>query len=379
MRVLVTGASGFVGRNLCAALEARDGAEVLAADVGTSPALLDEGLRGADVVFHLAGVNRPQSPDQFDAVNRGLTQELCDALVRSGRRPVFVLASSTQAELDNPYGRSKRAAEGVVRDYCAKTGARGVVHRFRNLFGKWCRPDYNSVTATFCHNIARGLPIEISDPAREIDLTYIDDVVDALVREVEGPGRRAGGFFLSPPLSSHKTTLGALADSIQSFHDHRATLRLPDFGEPFVRALYATYVSYVPPDDLAYGLERRIDARGCLAEFLKSAALGQIFISRTRPGVTRGNHHHRTKAEKFLVVEGEAAVRLRRIGSSDVVEFRVAGEDFRVVDIPPGYTHSIENVGARELVTLFWASEVFDRERPDTLAEDVLREKGQPA
>jgi UDP-2-acetamido-2,6-beta-L-arabino-hexul-4-ose reductase len=376
MKVLVTGASGFVGRNLCAALAARDEVSLTAYDVDSAARLFEDGLREADVVYHLAGVNRPRDPAEFAAVNRGLTEEICQRLLRLGRRPTFVLSSSIQAELDNLYGQSKRAAEEAVRRFCQQTSARGVVHRFKNLFGKWCRPNYNSVTATFCHNIAHGLPIQISDPANEVDLTYIDDVVVALIGELAAREGAGGGFQFARPLPSHRTTLGELAALVQSFREYRTTLRVPDFSQAFVRDLYATYLSYLPAEDFAYALGVRADARGSLAEFLKSPGVGQIFVSRTRPGVTRGNHYHHTKTEKFLVVEGEAAIRLRRIGTDEVVEFRVRGEEYRVVDIPPGYTHSIENIGIADLVTLFWASEMFDVDRPDTVVQDVLPREG---
>lgn len=377
MKVLVTGASGFVGRNLCAVLASRDDVSLIRYDLDGAAAVLDQGLREADVVYHLAGVNRPQTPGEFAAVNRGFTEGICDVLGRLGLRPAFVLASSIQAEFDNPYGQSKRAAEEVLRRFCQQTGARGIVHRFKNLFGKWCRPNYNSVTATFCHNIAHGLPLQISDPAHEVDLTYIDDVVAALSGELVTCESGRGGFQFAPPLPSHRTTLGELAALVQSFRDHRTSLRLPDFSQPFVRALYATYLSYLPSADIAYALGIRSDPRGSLAEFLKSPGIGQVFISRTRPGVTRGNHYHHTKTEKFLVVQGEAAVRLRCVdGGGEMVEIRVSGEEYRVVDIPPGYTHSIENIGAADLVTLFWASEMFDADRPDTTAQDVLHREG---
>ena len=247
-KVLVTGADGFVGRNLCSAIASRDDVTVVPYDLQTPADVLDRGLDVADVVYHLAGVNRPQSPDDYAAVNERFTEEICEKLARRRRTPTVVLASSTQAALDNPYGASKRAAEEALRRFCKTSGATGVVHRLKNLFGKWCRPNYNSVTATFCHNIARGLPIHISDATTELDLTYIDDAVAAFAEEIRSP--TAGGYRLAPPLPSHQTTLGRLAELIQSFHDHRTTLRLPDFSESFTRALYTTYLSYLPTREL---------------------------------------------------------------------------------------------------------------------------------
>jgi UDP-2-acetamido-2,6-beta-L-arabino-hexul-4-ose reductase len=374
--VLVTGAGGFLGRNLCVALAGRDDIALVRFDVEQTAADLSRALDDADVVFHLAGVNRPPNPDEFHAVNAGLTAEICDALIARRRRPKIVLASSIQATLDNPYGRSKRAAEEAVLAYTEASGAPAVVYRLFNLFGKWCRPNYNSVTATFCHNIAHGLPIQISDPATEITLTYVDDVVAAFCGELADA---APGFRLAPPLPSHTTTLGELAELIQSFPAQRHSLLLPDFSSSFVRSLYATYLSYLATDDFAYPLQIKSDMRGSLAEFLKARGAGQLFVSRTKSGVTRGNHFHHTKTEKFLVVEGQAVIRLRAVdGGGRVIEYRVSGADFRVVDIPPGYAHSIENVGPGEMVTLFWASEVFDPERPDTYAMPALPDGAAP-
>ncbi|WP_242392097.1 polysaccharide biosynthesis C-terminal domain-containing protein [Anaeromyxobacter oryzisoli] len=370
MNVLVTGAAGFLGKNLVAALGARKDVELVEVDVGTPAGVLDAALDKADVVFHLAGVNRPEKVEEFATGNAGLTEELCAALERKGRRPKLVLSSSIQAERDNPYGQSKRAAELVLQRFGDRTGAEAVVYRLKNLFGKWCRPNYNSVTATFCHNLAHDLPIRISDPAAVVDLTYVDDVVQAFLGELDPPPRP--GFRFAEPLASHEVSLGELAETISGFRAHRKTLRLPDYSSPFVRALYATYLSYVEPGEHGYQLDIKADARGSLAEFIKSPHFGQIFISRTKPGITRGNHYHHTKTEKFLVVQGEGLIRLRQINGTDVVEFPVRGEDYRVVDIPPGYTHSIENVGAGEMVTLFWSSEVFDPARADTIFDPVL-------
>jgi UDP-2-acetamido-2,6-beta-L-arabino-hexul-4-ose reductase len=374
MKVLVTGAGGFLGRNLSVVLERRPGLEVLPVDVDDTPQALEGALGAADVIVHLAGVNRPADPGEFQTVNAGLTAAICRRLASLGRRPTFILSSSIQAGQDSPYGVSKRAAEDAVREYCAATGARGVAFRLKNLFGKWCRPNYNSVTATFCHNIARDLPIVISDPENIVDLTYVDDVVATWVGEIES-GRHDAGFSLADPLPSHRITLGELAGLIRSFRESRQSLRVPDVSSPFVRALYATYLSYLPIDAFAYPLTIRSDDRGELAEFVKAQASGQIFISRTRPGITRGNHYHHTKAEKFFVVDGTAIIRFRHIVSGDTAEYRVDGRELRVVDIPPGYTHAIENVGSGDLITLFWASEVFDPGRPDTNALPVLVER----
>ena len=371
MRVLVTGAAGFVGKNLCCALRQLPGVELAEYDLGDAPGVLEMGAASAELVFHLAGVNRPPDPAEFATGNAGFTGDVCRMLAVADRKAKVVLASSTQAALNNAYGRSKREAEDVLRRYAEGTGAEAVAYRLKNLFGKWCQPNYNSVTATFCHNVARGLPIQISDPSNVVDLSYVDDVVAAFVSEVSSAARP--GFRMAEPLPSHLITLGELAALIRSFRSHRSDLLLPDYSSPFTRALYATYLSYLTPNDFAYTLDIKSDARGTLAEFVKSPQFGQVFVSRTKPGITRGNHYHHTKTEKFFVVQGHAVIRFRQIHGEAVIEYDVRGEDYRVVDIPPGYTHSIENVGDDEVVTLFWSSEPFDPARPDTFRDDVLR------
>ncbi|MEN6479127.1 MAG: NAD-dependent epimerase/dehydratase family protein [Anaerolineales bacterium] len=361
---LVTGAYGFVGRNLCTALARQP--EVALDRFGTQNTSddLDRFLDRADIIFHLAGVNRPADEHEFQKVNVGLTEDICERLRRLGRRPRIVLASSTQAALDNPYGLSKRLAEDVLHAFAADTGASVVIYRLRNLFGKWSRPNYNSVVATFCHNIARDLPITISDPSRQLELTYIDDVVAAFLSELTLERNRDARY--AEVERFYRVTLGELASMIRSFRAVRNTLVLPSLGNQLTRALYATYLSFLPRNAFAYPLDSHADQRGALAELLKSLPFGQIFVSRTHPGVTRGNHYHDTKTEKFVVLEGEALIRFRHILEAEVIEYPVSGAEFRVVDIPPGYTHSIANVGDSELVTLFWASELFDSAHPDT-------------
>ena len=371
MKVFVTGSKGFVGKNLCVGLSRRDDVELFGFDMDSPAGDLDKALGEADIIYHLAGVNRPQNLDEFEIGNAGFTREICDRLATQGRSPKIVLSSSIQVSLGNPYGLSKNGAEEAVGNYCQKTGAVGVVYRLKNLFGKWCRPNYNSVTATFCHNIARNLPIQISNPANVVDLTYIDDVVAAFLEELDGVGREPGGFRIAAPLPSRQITLGELAALIRSFHDHRKTLILPDFSNQFIQGLYATYISYLEPKNFGYFLDKKQDNRGALAEFIKSPTSGQIFISSTKPGITRVNHYHNTKCEKFLVMEGEAVIRLRAIASREVVEFKVQGDEFRVVDIPPGYAHTITNIGNCELITLFWVSQVFDKDHPDTYSFEV--------
>jgi UDP-2-acetamido-2,6-beta-L-arabino-hexul-4-ose reductase len=370
-RVLVTGANGFIGRNLVAHLARVDDCEVLRYDLENDEAELRDWLGQADVVFHLAGVNRPQHIDEYESGNAGLTSRICEMLCQSGRTPKIVMSSSIQAEQDNPYGVSKRRAEEALTTFSRSTGAPVSIYRLRNVFGKWCRPNYNSVTATFCHSIAHDLPISISDPRREIDLVYVEDVVARFVEELQDAAGGTPDGFARDTIPSTRISLGELAGRIQAFHEMKANLMVPDFADRFNRCLYATYLSYVEPASLEYGLTVRADSRGSLAEFVKSHHFGQVFVSRTYPGITRGNHYHHTKTEKFLVLAGTALIRLRHIEGNDVVEHHVRGEDYRVVDIPPGHTHSITNAGDDEMITLFWASEVFDPDRPDTYYLDV--------
>ncbi len=373
MNIVITGSRGFIGRNLVAHLVRQEEVQIFGFDLGQSLEELKAALAEANLVFHLAGVNRPESVEEFTTGNVDFTAQVCDMLKQTGRPVPFVLSSSIQAERDNSYGRSKRQAEAVVKDYAEATGAPGIIYRLKNVFGKWCRPNYNSVVATFCHNIAHDLPITISNPANEVALVYIDDVVAAFEAEIpkqEGESRKQGVVYreVTP---AYRVTLGELAGQIRAFREMRETLRLPDLSDPFTRKLYGTYLSYLERDDFAYDLQQRCDPRGCLAEFVKSPAGGQIFVSTTRPGVTRGHHYHHTKTEKFLVLQGEAMVRFRSIEGGEIQEYPVGGSDFRVIDIPPGYTHSIENIGEGELVTLFWASEIFDLEHPDTFYKEV--------
>jgi UDP-2-acetamido-2,6-beta-L-arabino-hexul-4-ose reductase len=388
MNVLVTGANGFVGKNLVVMLRQLSGLDIIEFDVDSPVTLLDQGLATADVIFHLAGVNRPEKPEEYNEGNTEFTQTICDSLVSRNRMPLIIFSSSIQAALDNPYGQSKRKAEDALQRYSQQTGARVVIFRLKNVFGKWCRPNYNSAVATFCNNIACDLPISISDRNNEINLIYVDDVCSAMM-EAAGLIQATDKHYVPATsdayaniIPSFKITLGELVDTIQSFKKSRSSLKVPSFNDPFIYRLYATYLSYLEETNFAYGLDIKTDSRGCLAEFIKSESFGQIFVSRTKPGITRGNHYHHTKTEKFLVVHGEAIIRFRKIGGSNelrvtsdemkVIEYRVSGEEFRVVDIPPGYTHSIENVGNSELVTLFWANQIFDSDNPDTYFEEVL-------
>ncbi len=370
MRILVTGAKGFIGKNLVVSLKRRADVNVIEFDIDSPVGFLEESLAKLSVIYHLAGVNRPERIEEFTEVNFDLTWQVCDALRRLDHSPLLVLSSSTQAAMDNPYGLSKRQAEEAMFEFGKKAAASVFVFRLPGVFGKWCRPNYNSVVATFCHNIARNLPIAISDPTKEIELAYIDDVVHAFTGIIDNLMPSSDGkYCLVEP--TYRISLGALAATIRGFRDSRCNLSLPDISDPFVRNLYSTYLSYLPTDSFAYTLSQKIDPRGELAELFKSPRIGQLFVSRTRPGFIRGNHYHDTKVEKFVVLEGCAIIRFRHILCGDVIEYPVYGREFRVVDIPPGYTHSIENIGQKDLITLFWASEIFDPNVPDAFEMTV--------
>ena len=375
MKVLVTGAKGFVGKNLVVALR-RAGVEVAEIDVDSPPEAIAAGVHGAAVVFHLAGVNRPERDEEFTAGNVGSLKSLFAAIDQVAERatvprPVIVLSSSRQAEQDNPYGRTKLVAEQALMVFAARTGSPAVIYRLPGVFGKWCRRNYNSAVATFCHNIARDLPITITDPGRVVELVHIDDVVAEFMTHLS---RRDDGVSRREVRPTFSIPLGELAARIRAFRAMRQTLEVADASDPFNHRLFGTFTSYLPSGDLAYPLEQRTDDRGTLAELLKSKYFGQLFVSRTRPGVTRGNHYHDLKVEKFCVLEGEAMIRFRPILGTEVTEYRVSGTDFKVVDIPPGMTHSIENVGTTEMIVLFWASENLNRDRPDTYFGEVLHE-----
>ena len=370
--VLVTGSKGFVGKNLLVALSRRDNIKVLGFDVDDDVTTLDRYLHRADIVYHLAGVNRPQNIAEFASGNTGLTQTIVSLLAEYGRKPAIVMSSSTQAEMDNPYGISKKAAEDAVFAYELDTGAPVYVYRFTNVFGKWSRPNYNSVVSTFCHNIAHDLPITISDPAREMELVYIDDIVAEFIRIFDGSVPGSQTCMAATP--TYRITLQELADKIFQFRDIRKTLVIPDLSDNFTRKLHATYLSYLDEEDFSYPLDIKTDNRGALAELIKSAQFGQMFVSRTHGHITRGNHYHDTKIEKFCVLQGEAVIRFRHILDSEVIEYRVSGNKWEVVDIPPGYTHNIENLSDCEMIVLFWANQIFDPEKPDTYFVPVVWE-----
>jgi UDP-2-acetamido-2,6-beta-L-arabino-hexul-4-ose reductase len=367
--VLVTGSEGFMGKNLRMTLQYRDDVRVLCFDVEDDQAILAGLLGQSDFVFHLAGVNRPQNPEEFQTGNAGLTELICSHLVAGGRRVPIALASSTQALLDNPYGASKRGAEDAVLEYGRETGASAFVFRFPNVFGKWCRPNYNSAVATFCNNIANDLPIQVNDPEVEMNLVYIDDVVTALTGLLDSKAATDGAFCRVQPVYGVK--LGVIVELISSFRESRVSLSIPDLSDAFEKKLYSTYLSYLPRDGFSYPLKMNVDERGSFTEFIKTVDRGQVSLNISKPGITKGNHWHHTKNEKFLVVSGQAAIRFRRVGTDEVIVYSVSGDKLEVVDIPTGYTHNITNTGTGDLVTVMWCNEMYDPQRPDTFYEPV--------
>jgi UDP-2-acetamido-2,6-beta-L-arabino-hexul-4-ose reductase len=370
MKILVTGANGFVGKNLVAELRNRGYNEIFEFTRECDLVLLDKYAKECDFVFHLAGVNRPENENEFMEGNFGLTSALLEFLKENNNKAPVLITSSIQAEKDNPYGRSKKAGEELLFNFKAEIGNNVYIYRLPNLFGKWSKPNYNTVVATFCHNIARNLDIQVNNPEAELNLCYIDDVLEEFLRALEGnPTMQQGNFSIVPV--SHTIKLGELANLIKSFKDSRLNLSVPNMEDSLTKKLYSTYLSFLPEDQFAYDLKMNIDARGSFTEFIRTAERGQVSVNVSKPGITKGNHWHHTKNEKFLVVSGEGLIRFRKIGSEEVIEYRVSGEKLQVVDIPTGYTHSIVNVGEKDLVTVMWANECFDPEKPDTYFVEV--------
>lgn len=398
MKILVTGAKGFVGKNLvCALNNLKDGKdrtrpafmidEVFEYDIENTPAELDIFCAQADFVFNLAGVNRPKDPEEFKKGNFGFASLLLDTLKKHGNKCPVMLSSSIQATLigryDGEYGRSKKAGEDLFFDYAKETGAKVLVYRFPNLFGKWCKPNYNSAVATFCYNTAHDLPITINDRATELELLYIDDLVTEMLDALEGKEHRAefdgvktvlsaSGKYCAAPIT-HKVTLGEIVDLLETFGAQSKTLVVPEMPEnSFAKKLYSTYLSYLPKEKIAFPLKMNVDARGSFTELLKTEKCGQISVNISKPGITKGEHWHNTKWEFFIVVSGRALIEERKIGTDEVLKFEVSGEKIEAVHMLPGYTHNIINLSDTEdLVTVMWANEAFNPARPDTYYEKV--------
>ncbi|WP_347901347.1 NAD-dependent epimerase/dehydratase family protein [Pseudomonas purpurea] len=368
MKILITGANGFVAKNLIAHLRERQDIEVLQFSRKDELADLKSLLAQADFVFHLAGVNRPQNPDEFKEGNADLTRLLCEGVAASGRKTPVLYTSSIQAELTNAYGTSKREAEEALLELASRHGVPVHLFRLPNVFGKWARPNYNSAVATFCHNIARQQPIQINDPAAPISLVYIDDVVAHFISVMDG--KLSGSPFVEVE-PCYATTVGELSDQLHAFRDSRNSLITEPVGTGLTRALYSTYLSYVPPERFTYEVPKYGDPRGVFVEMLKTKDSGQFSYFTAHPGITRGGHYHHSKTEKFLVIKGTACFRFRHIVSGEFYELVTQGDKPEIVETVPGWTHDITNVGEDEMIVMLWANEIFDREHPDTYALPV--------
>lgn len=369
MKILITGAKGFVGKNLVVELHNRGFNDLLEYDTDSDPQLLDTYTKDCEFVFHLAGVNRPEKQEDFMLGNFGFTSLLLDNLKKHNNKAPILISSSIQAALDNPYGQSKKAGEELIFAYGVETGAAVFVYRLPNIFGKWCRPNYNSAIATFCNNIANDLPIQVNDPNVMMNLVYIDDVVKSFISKLDTKKSIKQNFEEVNPV--HQIKLGQIVDLLNQFKASRINLQVPNMSDVFTKKLYSTYLSYLPKDKFSYLLKMNVDQRGSFTEVLKSVDRGQVSVNISKPHITKGNHWHHTKNEKFLVVSGKGVIRFRKIGSDEIIEYFVSGEKLEVVDIPVGYTHNIENLGDSDMVTIMWVNEVFDKERPDTYYQEV--------
>ncbi|MCH1940220.1 NAD-dependent epimerase/dehydratase family protein [Holdemania massiliensis] len=365
-KILVTGAGGFIGKNLCLTLRT-EGYEVICFD-NSGEISLEDAICSCDFIMHLAGVNRPKDANQFYAVNTDLTSKIIDLCKLHQRFLPILFSSSIQAILNNDYGKSKKMAEELLRNYHRETGANIYIFRLTNAFGKWCKPNYNSVIATFCYNIAHNIDIVINDPERVIEFAYIDDIVAAFINCIEMKSNNE--IYTVEP--SYKKSLSEIASLIKAFKKSRENLSIANMKDEFCKKLYATYLSYLPLDEFSYPLKMNIDSRGSFTELIKTISQGQISVNISHPGITKGNHWHHTKNEKFIVVAGEGVIRLRSLCNDEIVEYYVSGKEIQVVDIPVGYTHCIENIGTTDLVTIMWANEVFDSNKPDTFYESVV-------
>ncbi|AOA02785.1 polysaccharide biosynthesis C-terminal domain-containing protein [Carnobacterium maltaromaticum] len=369
MKILVTGADGFVGKNLIAQLNNEGFMDIQKYTLKNSLNELEEFTKECDFVYHLAGVNRPKNDDEFYTGNTTFTEQLVELLENNNNSVPILLSSSIQASQNNVYGDSKKKSEEILAEYAARNNIEVMIYRLKNLFGKWSKPNYNSVVATFCYNISRNLPIQINDSNAEMSLCYIDDVIKEFIQALKSGPTKNNDLCVVP--KDYKIKVGELAEKIKKFNDNRKTLIMPSLKEQFDRDLYATFLSYLDDENFSYKLKKNTDNRGWLAEFIKSDDNGQIFISTTKPGITRGNHWHQTKVEKFLVMQGKALIKLRNINNTEVIKYEVLGENLEVVDIPAGYTHSITNIGNEDIITLFWACEIFDSNNPDTYFVEV--------
>ncbi len=369
MKILVTGANGFVGKNLITELKNRGYNEIYQCDIDTTPEELDMFTKNCEYIFNLAGVNRPENVEDFMKGNFGFTSILLDKLKENKNTSPILITSSIQAKLDNPYGKSKKAGEDLMFAYEQETGSKVYVYRLSNVFGKWCRPNYNSAVATFCNNIANDLPITVNDPSVEMNLIYIDDVVEEFINALNGKVNKEDNYCSVK--TTHSIKLGEIVNLINSFKESRETLMIPNMTDEFSKKLYSTYLSYLPTDKFSYPVNMNIDNRGSFTELFKTLDRGQISVNISKPGITKGNHWHHTKNEKFVVVSGTGIIHFKKIGTDEVIEYKVNGEKIEIVDIPVGYTHNIQNIGETDMITIMWANELFNKEKPDTYFLEV--------
>lgn len=380
MKILITGAKGFVGKNLIYQLnnikfgkvnnyDLSKDIDIYEYDIDTNPELLDLYTKDCDFICHLAGVNRPKDEKEFMEGNFGFTSILLESLNNNNNKAPILITSSTQAELDNPYGKSKKAGEDLIFNYGKENGVKTLVYRLPNVFGKWCRPNYNSAIATFCNNIANDIDIIVNDPSVVMNLVYVDDVVDEFINALSSNENKKDEYCYVPVV--HTTKLGEIVDLLYSFKESRSNLSVPKLDNAFVKALYSTYLSYLPIDKFSYPLKMNIDDRGSFTEIIRTADRGQFSVNISKPHITKGNHWHNTKNEKFVVVSGNGLIQFRKIGSDEVIDYHVSGDKIEVVDIPTGYTHNIINEGETDLVTFMWCNESFDSNKPDTYFEEV--------
>ena len=366
MKILVTGSEGFIGKNLIEGLKNIEAGEVLLYDMDTDPALLEKYCSKCDFVYHLAGVNRPKEVEEYHKGNFGFTSELLHLLKKYHNNCPVMLSSSIQAELDNPYGKSKKDGEELLKRYGKEVNAKILIYRFPNVFGKWCRPNYNSAIATFCHNIAHDLPVQVNGRDTNLNLVYIDDVVDELVKALNGRENRGEDGFCYVD-TVYTVTLGEVVDLLHSFRESRISLFIPDMTEGgFCKKLYSTYLSYLPEEAFKYPLKMNVDDRGSFTEIIRTLGSGQFSVNISKPGIEKGNHWHNTKNEKFVVVSGNALIQFRKPGSENIISYHLSGQKLEVVDIPVGYTHNIINEGECDLITFMWCNECFNPDRPDT-------------
>lgn len=368
MKILVTGSKGFIGKNLIIKLRTLPGIDIFEYDLENTREDLINYIRLADFIIHLAGVNRPEKVEEYKIGNADLTKLLITILNHEGKTTPILMSSSIQAEYNNPYGISKKKAEKYLLEY-QNRGGKVFIYRLTNVFGKWCNPNYNSVIATFCYNICRKKNITVSDRNKILQLIYIDDVIDEFVRRIFDKNDCQSVYFRIP--ISYDKALGDIEDILMQFSQNRKSLKIQNFSDEFVKKLYATYISYLPQNDFAYDLNVNVDNRGILFEVIKSDCFGQIFISITKPGITRGNHYHNTKPEKFCVISGKAKIKFKHLVTEKVITYEVMGAKPKVIDIPTGYIHNISNVGNDDLITLFWSGEVFNSEKTDTYIAEI--------